>query len=164
MIKKITYFPNATIAEYGVIHNDVDAIKAEIYARGPVAADINANPILNYDGSVFTDATASKGVDHVVSIIGWDVDEETGKQYWLVRNSWGEYWGNMGYLYIELGSNILGIESTITWATPGTFTIDNVPCSEDGKVCDPSKKNYVAQTYVDPSNRINEVHARLATQ
>jgi hypothetical protein len=32
---QIDYFPNATVAEYGVIQDgDVDAIKAEIFARG----------------------------------------------------------------------------------------------------------------------------------
>lgn len=160
---EITPFPNATIAEYGVIlSQDVNEIKAEIFARGPVAANVNANPIIDYDGSIFSDTEASKRTDHVVSIVGWDVDEESDKQYWIIRNSWGEYWGNMGYFFVELGSNILGIESIITWATPESFTVKNVPCAEDGDNCSQNKKTYVAQMYVDPSEVIEDVQIRLA--
>ena len=40
-------FPNATIAEYGVIAGE-HAIMAEIYARGPVAAGVDADPLHDY--------------------------------------------------------------------------------------------------------------------
>ena len=71
-----------------------------------------------------------KLVDHIVSIVGWV--EHEGDQYWVIRNSWGEYWGNMGYLFLKLGENQLGIESECAWAVPDTWTEINVPCSEDG--------------------------------
>ena len=31
--------------------------------------------------------------------------------YWVVRNSWGEWWGEGGWFRIERGTNALGIES-----------------------------------------------------
>lgn len=34
--RQIYDYPNCTIAEYGTLPQDADAIKAEIYARGPV--------------------------------------------------------------------------------------------------------------------------------
>jgi len=155
---EIEPFPMATIEEYGVITSkDVHEIKSEIFARGPVAANVNANPIIEYDGSIFTDDTASKFTDHVVSIVGWDMDETTNTQFWIIRNSWGEYWGDMGYFYIEIGKNILGIESIITWATPGSFTVANKPCAENGANC--SDKN---ENLVDHSGVMEEVQARLA--
>jgi len=40
-------FPNATIAEFGPV-SGVDNMKAEIYRRGPIAAGVNAEPILEY--------------------------------------------------------------------------------------------------------------------
>lgn len=86
----IDQFPNATIAEYGTISMDVDKIKAEILARGPVAAGINANPIVDYEGGIFTDDSYGPDIDHVISIVGWGKDEETGVQYWIIRNSWGK--------------------------------------------------------------------------
>jgi len=41
---EIDFFPNATVAEYGMIdldENVVNNIKTELFVRGPVAATIN---------------------------------------------------------------------------------------------------------------------------
>ena len=42
---------------------------------------------------------------HAVDIIGWDEDEVEGElvKYWIVRNSWGEFWGDEGFFRIERG-------------------------------------------------------------
>jgi cathepsin X len=97
---EIDYFPNATVAEYGLIEYDADdkeatchKIMAEIYARGPVAATINAEPIVKYSGGIFTETKYSDQTNHIVAITGWGKDPETGKKYWIIRNSWGQYWG-----------------------------------------------------------------------
>ena len=147
---EIDIFPNATIAEYGTYkakdhHSDiVRVIQAEIYARGPVTAEVNAKPIHDYRGGIYNDESASIMTTHVVSLVGWGVDED-GQKYWIVRNSWGEYWGEMGFFRIAMGKNLLGIESGISWATPGNFTVTNFPCFENGKNCGPA-----TQRYVDP--------------
>ena len=91
---EIDSFPNATVAEHGTYTilswNRVHKIKAEIYTRGPVAAGINAMPILKYKGGVIKEGGITDMlVDHIVSIVGWGKDEE-GDEYWIVRNSWGQ--------------------------------------------------------------------------
>eukprot|EP00586_Coscinodiscus_wailesii_P005994 CAMPEP_0172489692 /NCGR_PEP_ID=MMETSP1066-20121228/19877_1 /TAXON_ID=671091 /ORGANISM="Coscinodiscus wailesii, Strain CCMP2513" /LENGTH=345 /DNA_ID=CAMNT_0013257751 /DNA_START=62 /DNA_END=1099 /DNA_ORIENTATION=+ len=154
---EVDTFPNATIAEYGTYSKDVHKIKAEIYARGPVAAGVNAIPLLDYQGGIVRDTRLiHKMVDHIVSIVGWGKDEESGKQYWIVRNSWGQYWGEMGFFRIEMGNNELGIESKISWATLDTFTVNNFPCNEDGANCGQDSFHYV-----DPSENILSVKRRL---
>jgi hypothetical protein len=62
----------------------------------------------------------------------------------------------MGYMRLEIGKNLLGIEGEVAWATPGTFTVANYPCYENGENCVEQK------TYVDPSQNSVEVQRRLA--
>lgn len=141
---EVDYFPNATIAEYGGVHGESYMMK-EIYARGPIACGINAEPILEYTGGIFKDKNIfHKQVNHIISVIGWGTSEE-GQKYWIVRNSWGEFWGEMGYIRVQRGGNNLGLESQCSWATPGTWTEHNVPCYEDGSNCVSSGK------YIDPA-------------
>merc|ERR1719384_468190 len=68
---QLDYFPNATIHEYGTTANDYRQIMAEIYARGPVAAGVNANEIVEYMGGIIDMPYKSKQIDHIVSITGW---------------------------------------------------------------------------------------------
>jgi len=52
----------------------------------------------------------STDLNHGVVIVGWGFST-TGKLYWIVRNSWGETWGDKGYAYIRGGTNSFGIET-----------------------------------------------------
>jgi cathepsin X len=113
---EIDVFPNATVAEFGQLDNDVHQIMAEIYARGPVAACINAEPIVKYKGGVFSDESESQDTNHIVSIVGWGMDPETGVKHWLIRNSWGQYWcvfaKNLGYIAVR--SSVLDLLLILT--------------------------------------------------
>ena len=141
--------PNATVHEYGTYHamnfnedesldkeiqpsrqhqhqDNVTVIMAEIYARGPVKASINAAGISDYEGGIITN-TSFPGVfnrthNHGVSLVGWGFDDVSQLQYWIIRNSWGQYWGESGFFRLQLGQNLLGIESNIAWAAPGHFS------------------------------------------
>mmetsp|Transcript_1240 Transcript_1240/g.1766 ORF Transcript_1240/g.1766 Transcript_1240/m.1766 type:complete len:353 (-) Transcript_1240:321-1379(-) len=157
---EIDVFPNATVAEYGSYGlfegNKVHKIKAELYARGPVAAGVNAEPIVEYTGGVVKDDNIlHKLVNHVVSIVGWGVEDDT--EYWIVRNSWGQYWGEMGFFRIETGKNSLGIESEVVWATPESWTEHNYACFESGSNCSPSTRKH----YEDPSLGVELMARRL---
>jgi cathepsin X len=149
---EIDIFPNATIAEYGDLPSDVHSIKSEIFRRGPIPCGVNAEPVLEYTGGVFNDPSADRGINHIVSIIGWGV--QNGTEYWIVRNSWGEYWGEMGYFRIATGSNQLGIEEMCSWATVRSFTEMNYPCYEDGSNC------VFTHQVVDPAIKQAAVAAR----
>lgn len=168
----LAVFPNATVAEYGTYSvvkdmTQVSAkVKAEIYARGPVAAGVNAEPIVAYEGGIVDNRHIwNMMINHIVAIVGWGTDEETGNQYWIVRNSWGEYWGELGYFRIVMGHNSLGIESSIAWATPAAFTVENYPCNEDGSNCQGDNNQHQGgvrtQYYEDPSVRMEAIGARL---
>lgn len=50
---------------------------------------------------------------HAVKIIGWGTDAKSGKDYWLVANSWNESWGENGFFRILRGANECGIEGQV---------------------------------------------------
>ena len=56
-----------------------------------------------YTTGVFNE-NASSNVNHMVTLVGWDDD----LQAWLIKNSWGEYWGENGYMWINYFSNKIG--------------------------------------------------------
>ncbi|EGD81387.1 cathepsin Z [Salpingoeca rosetta] len=113
----ISNFTLYYVSEFGGV-SGVDRIKAEIYARGPIAAGIDATPELEkYTGGVFSQKKLIPMINHEVSICGWGVDN--GEEYWLVRNSWYAMAGEAGYFRIttKAGEN-LGIASQGSWAVP----------------------------------------------
>lgn len=140
---EVDYFPNATVAEYGEVRGMAD-MQAEIFKRGPIACEVNASPLDEYTGGVLDLPKAGRMANHIVSVTGWGKDPKTGETYWNVRNSWGEYWGEMGYFRLKAGENQLALEGNCAWATPGTWTEHNKACYEDGSNC---LKN---GTYADP--------------
>ena len=132
--RPINYYPNVTIATYGRVFG-YSYMQQEIYENGPIACGINANAILNYTGGLVNMPNESKQIDHIISIVGWGYEPTSLHQYWIVRNSWGEYWGELGYIRVVLGENQLGLEADCAWAKPGVWTESNRPCYEDGTNC-----------------------------
>jgi cathepsin X len=133
----LSHYPNVTVSEYGSISGK-EAMMKEIFNNGPIACGIDASPLLNFETGIAT--MKGEQVDHVISIVGWGTDAKVGK-YWIVRNSWGEYWGDMGYVKVAFGA--LQIEQQCSWAKPGSFTaleFDNqVHCHEGGDNCKAEK-------------------------
>jgi cathepsin X len=137
----LSSYPNVTISDYGSISGK-KAMMKEIYTRGPIACGIDANPLLNYENGVIT--KPSDDIDHVVSVVGWGKDEENGG-YWIVRNSWGEYWGEMGYVRVGFGA--LNLEGQCSWAVVKEFTApekaNQIHCHEGGDNCKVPKASLV---------------------
>lgn len=153
----VTHFPNASVVEYGLYQfPNATVIQSEILARGPVKASVDATKLVNYTGGVLWDDPAyySNHHNHGVSIYGWDYDAERDRQYWLIKNSWGQYWGEMGSFRVELGKNLLMIESKIAWAT-ADFSIWKKNCNSGGADC--LGRHY----YVDPSQDLTVAKRRL---
>mgnify|MGYP006192210421 CR=1 FL=1 len=53
---------------------------------------------VRYEGGVY-DGSCGTTIDHAVQLVGYGTD--AGTDYWLVRNSWGESWGESGYIRIK---------------------------------------------------------------
>jgi len=80
-------------------------MKAEIYARGPISCGIDADTKFEaYTGGIYSEAKIFPSIDHEISVVGWGVDEATGTEFWVGRNSWGTYWGESGFFRIKMHS------------------------------------------------------------
>ena len=53
----------------------------------------------------------SQDTTHAVVIIGWKYDKETQIPYWVMRNSYGDHFGQTGDFYVRRGMNDFSIES-----------------------------------------------------
>jgi len=60
-----------------------------------------------YDG--WFCGTKPSQVNHAVLAVGYGHDSKSGKDYWLVKNSWGERFGEKGYFRIVRNKNKCGL-------------------------------------------------------
>jgi len=104
------------VEEYGEVSGEENMMQ-EIYQRGPIACGIAVPEALEeYTGGIFCDDTGNMDIVHDISVVGYG--EEDGQKYWLVRNSWGEHFGEQGFFRVCRGTNNIAIESDCAWATP----------------------------------------------
>jgi len=112
------------VSDYGQVTGE-EAIMKEIFARGPVACNMGVDAefvqgyignVVKHEGVYVTDKFFND-TDHVVSVTGWG-ETPSGLKYWLIRNSWGTYWGDLGWFKLRRGVNQNQIESECDWAIP----------------------------------------------
>ena len=56
--------------------------------------------------------------NHAVLLVGYGRCAKCGQNYWVVKNSWGDGWGEKGFFRIRRGSDECAIESIAVAATP----------------------------------------------
>jgi cathepsin F len=99
-------------------YTNESSIASFLYSNGPLAVAINGNILFNYVSGIIK-ATSSQcdptNLNHAVLIVGYGVSGTTS--YWIVKNSWGVYWGESGYFRIAKGSSTCGINTYVTTAT-----------------------------------------------
>jgi len=120
--RPIRYFAR----NYGRIPASEAAIRREIYTYGPVACGMATDDSFdyNYRRGVWTQGGNNTNINHDVEIVGWGSNSK--QDYWIIRNSWGTYWGSVGFFKIPRGSNFMGIESDCWWVDPDFSQVEAV--------------------------------------
>lgn len=106
-------FRAATCSRYTELpFGSEEALKEAVANKGPVSVAIDAShpSFLFYKSGVYYDKSCTLNVNHGVLVVGYgNLD---GKDYWLVKNSWGLYFGDKGYIRMARNSgNHCGIAS-----------------------------------------------------
>ena len=87
-------------------------MKAELQEHGPIACAIQATDDLEqkYTGGIFRSYTKKPiQLNHSIAVVGWGTDPTSGDQYWVVRNSWGTYWGEQGFFRVPIGDETINL-------------------------------------------------------
>ena len=84
-----------------VISSNEKALKRAV-AQQPVSVAIQANTqsFQHYAGGIYSDINCGTQLDHGVLVVGYGTELLKGIDYWIVKNSWGESWGDNGYIKI----------------------------------------------------------------
>ena len=89
-------WPNRTvkITDWGYVPHEDEAIKQALMDYGPLTICIFVYAdMYDYNGGIYRRSTDEIVGGHLVSLMGFDDEQE----YWLVKNSWGDSWGEDGW-------------------------------------------------------------------
>jgi len=100
--------------------SDEKQIKELLYTNGPFAIAINATPLQWYFGGIVDPWIPSLECDpaslnHGVLLVGYG--SEDGKDYWIIKNSWGGNWGEKGFFRMARGKGTCGVNTYVISAT-----------------------------------------------
>lgn len=88
-----------------VTANNQTALKQAV-SIGPVSIAIEADTktFQFYSNGVITSDECGTNLDHGVLIVGYGTQDD--QDYWLVKNSWGDTWGDEGYVKIARSDSV----------------------------------------------------------
>ncbi|XP_053183632.1 cathepsin S-like [Scomber japonicus] len=96
----------ATCYEYNCLpQGNENVMELAVFTIGPIAVAIDANPeeFKFYKSGVYDNPMCTQELNHGVVVVGYGT--ENGKDYWLVKNSWGTGYGEAGYVKMSRNKN-----------------------------------------------------------
>nr|ABB88697.1 cysteine protease [Leishmania tropica] len=94
--------PGARIDGYMTIESSETVMAAWLAKNGPISIAVDASSFMSYQSGVLT-SCAGDALNHGVLLVGYNRTGEV--PYWVIKNSWGEDWGENGYVRVTMGVN-----------------------------------------------------------
>ena len=92
-------------------YSDIIQNEEKMLMRGvqhqPVSVAIQANKrsFQMYKSGIYSDPDCGYELDHGVLLVGYGYDKDYDMDYWIIKNSWSESWGENGYIRIQRNIN-----------------------------------------------------------
>ncbi|XP_077777953.1 cathepsin S-like [Podarcis muralis] len=86
--------------------DDERALEEAVAFNVPVTVAVDASYFNLYGSGIF-DYPCGTNLNHAVLAVGYGV--QNGIPYWIIKNSWGPYWGENGYMRMRRGVNLCGV-------------------------------------------------------
>lgn len=92
------------VCERNGANNNQDNVLAQLLKYGPGGFLVGSGCLDGYRGGVISNCGRTAGdIDHATLVVG--AGEENGTPYWIVKNSWGESFGEQGYFRVARNTN-----------------------------------------------------------
>jgi C1A family cysteine protease len=138
----------ASITDWTAIPQDVNSLKTAVL-EAPVAVAFTVyDDFYGYSGGCYSNSSPPEEINHAVLIVGWDDNMCGGEGAWLVKNSWGRYWGIDGFFWIKYDNCNFGYAAALL--NLGTMTISSPYEIPAGSVCSDYSYQLVAEGGMDP--------------
>ncbi|XP_063532772.1 procathepsin L-like [Cydia strobilella] len=92
-----------------------DTLKQKLYDIGPLSVGLNAVDLLHYKSGILEpNRCKGKEPNYAVLLVGYG--EENGTPFWIIKNAWGEKFGEQGYVRLRRRVNacVMGTSYTAT--------------------------------------------------
>nr|XP_056700051.1 procathepsin L-like [Euleptes europaea] len=96
------------------------ALEQAVATTGPVSVAVDAHSFFFhfYKSGIFSSIFCSNVVNHAMLAVGYGTSQEDGKEYWILKNSWSENWGEQGYMRLVKGAgNHCGVANQASYPT-----------------------------------------------
>ena len=74
----------------------------QVLSGRTLSISLDANDMGSYSSGIYRGCGVNYNVNHAMNIVGVNVEEG----YWILRNSWGTWWGDNGYMKLAMVRSI----------------------------------------------------------